>query len=185
MDSGSAEGYVNAFAVVGYLPEPLAGFVDNLRRELAPDCISKAHVTILPPRPLACSRETAWKQLREHMQGIEPFRVELQEVKRFPDSDVIYISIGEGYQDLEWLHSKLDHGHFKFCEPWFYHPHITLARQLDPARVAAGFDLATRRWSEFKHTRSFTLDHVTLVQNIVEDVWKDLEDYDMQPAHRI
>lgn len=185
MDSCSGEGYVNAFAVVGYLPEPLAGFVDNLRRELVPDCPSKAHVTILPPRPLACTRETAWKLLRDRMDGMEPFRVELQEVKRFPDSDVIYISIGEGYQDLEWLHRKLDYGYFEFCEPWFYHPHVTLARQLDPARVEAGLDLATRRWSEFKPSRSFTVDHVTLVQNISDEVWKDLEDYDLQPAHRV
>ena len=185
MDSCSGEGYVNAFAVVGYLPEPLAGFVNNLRRELVPDCLSRAHVTILPPRPLACSREIARKLLRERMEGMEPFRLELQEVKRFRDSEVIYISIGEGYQDLEWLHRKLDYGHFEFREPWFYHPHVTLARQLDPARVEAGLDLATRRWSEFKPSRSFTVDHVTLVQAVSDEVWEDLEDYDLQPAHRV
>jgi 2'-5' RNA ligase len=183
MDSGEGEGY-NAFAVVGYLPEPLAGFVDSLRRELVPGCTSKAHVTILPPRPLDCSRTAAAELLRERMQGMKPFGVELQEVRRFTDSDVIYISIGAGYQDLEWLHRRLDFGHFQFFEPWFYHPHVTLARQIEPAQVAAGFDLAARRWREFRHLRSFTLEHVTLVQSTSEDVWIDLEDCDLQAAHR-
>ena len=44
---------INSFALVSYIPEPLAGFLDRLRQELVPNCFLRAHVTILPPRPIS------------------------------------------------------------------------------------------------------------------------------------
>jgi 2'-5' RNA ligase len=181
MDGCGSEG-LNSFAVVAYLPEPLAGFVDALRQELVPACRLRAHITVLPPRPPACEPGVAWDQLRSAFQGLAPFPVELQEVGLFPVSQAVYISIGAGSQDLELLHARLNQGHFRFSEPWFYRPHVTLAQKLDPPDVNAALDLATRRWREFSGPRRFTLDHLTFVQNIGENRWRDLADCDLRPV---
>ena len=44
---------INSYALISYLPEPLAGYLDSLRCELVPRCQARTHVTVLPPRPLA------------------------------------------------------------------------------------------------------------------------------------
>ena len=69
---GSGEGadvpdsLINSFALVAYLPEPLAGCVETLRREVHTDEDGdvRGHVTILPPRPLAC---LAWSSAPRHL----------------------------------------------------------------------------------------------------------------------
>jgi 2'-5' RNA ligase len=171
---------LNSFAVVAYLPEPLAGFVDALRQELVPACRLRAHLTVLPPRPPACAQEAAWDQLKPALQGLAPFPVELQDVLLFPVSQAVYISLGAGCKDLELLHDRLDCGHLKFSEPWPYHPHVTLAQQLDSANVDATLELAVRRWREFSGARRFTLDRLTFVQNIGENRWRDLADCELR-----
>jgi 2'-5' RNA ligase len=180
MDGCNGAGRLNSFALVGYLPDPIGRFVNQLRRELVPQCSARAHVTILPPRPLACSADSAWRELRQRLAGEPPIQIELREVKLFPASDVIYISIGYGYEELERLHRKLANGHCLFNEAWRYHPHITLAQQLDPTGVAASLDLAVHRWNEFKSARCLALDHLTWVQNTWENDWQDLEQFDLQ-----
>jgi 2'-5' RNA ligase len=180
MEGCSSEG-LNSFAVVAYLPEPLAEFVDGLRRELVPDCRLRAHITILPPRPPECGKETGLAELKQVLRSVAPFTVELQEVQVFPVSQVVYISIGDGHQQLEDLHSRLDHGHFKFCEPWLYRPHVTVAQELDASRVTATLDLASRRWREFTGPRRFSVDHLTFVQNVGQNRWADLAECDLRP----
>jgi 2'-5' RNA ligase len=180
MDGCGSEG-LNSFAVVAYLPEPLAGFVDALRQELVPACRLRAHITILPPRPPACGPEAAWDELRLAFQGLAPFAVDLKDVALFPVSQAVYISIGTGGPELELLHNRLNHGHFKFREPWQYHPHVTLAQELGAANVTAALDLSLRRWREFSGPRRFLLDHLTFVQNVGENRWRDLADCELRP----
>jgi 2'-5' RNA ligase len=180
MDGCGSEG-LNSFAVVAYLPEPLAGFVDALRQELVPACLLRAHITVLPPRPPTCAQEAAWDELRLALQGFAPFTVELHEVLLFPVSQAVYISLGAGGRELERLHARLNQGHFKFNEPWLYHPHVTLAQQLDPLHVNAAQELAVQRWREFSGPRRFLLDHLTFVQNTGENRWRDLAGCELRP----
>ena len=44
---------LNIYALVIYVPAPLGRFLDDLRRELVPTYKPRAHVSVLPPRPLA------------------------------------------------------------------------------------------------------------------------------------
>jgi 2'-5' RNA ligase len=181
MSGCNGGGQYNCFAVVGYVPQPLAGFIDRLRRDLEPECPARAHVTLLPPRSLTCSPEAAWGQLRENLKRQHAFRVELQQVKKFELTDVIYLSIGSGFEELERIHRKLDFGLCRFNEVWGYCPHITLARPSENNGVPAKFELASQRWSEFKQPRDFLLEQVTFVQNTWGDHWTDLEHYRLAP----
>src|ERR1700683_782267 len=87
---------INSFALVTYIPEPLAGFLDRLRQEVVPNCFLRAHVTILPPRPISSSPEAAWEAVRAMAPLFAPFDVEMTHLEVFPVSDVIHISIGGG-----------------------------------------------------------------------------------------
>ena len=165
---------VNSFALVSYLPEPLAGFLDRLRTELVADCQSRAHVTVLPPRPLLSAVDDAWRELVDGFQDFEPFPVELGRVEVFPITQVLYLSVNAGHAELKRLHQTLNRGGLHFEEPFPYHPHVTLAQGLEPHQAAAAVDLAGVRWREFAHARAFAVDRLTFVQNTLENRWTDL-----------
>ncbi len=175
MDGCMGEGIlINSFALVSYLPEPLSGFLDGLRSDLVRECRAKAHVTLLPPRPLRASAEDAWQELKAGLQDFQPFRVELGDIEIFPVTQVIYLSVGRGRAQLERMHLTLNAGRLQFGEPFLYHPHVTVAQDLEPGDVAAAADTAARRWREFPHRRDFTVDQLTFVQNTLENRWTDL-----------
>ncbi|SRR5579875_46732 len=165
---------INSFALVSYLPDPLAGFLDRLRHELVPQCEPRAHVTVLPPRPLTAAPEEAWRDLEKALREVEPIRVELGQVEVFPVTQVLYLSIGAGHNELKRLHQALNRGLLRFEEPFRYHPHVTLAQDLEPQQVAGAVELAGARWREFQQSRGFTVDRLTFVQNTLENRWMDL-----------
>src|SRR5216683_2977282 len=102
MDSRNGGGQrINSFALVSYLPEPLAGYLDRLRSDLVKECRAKAHLTVLPPRPLLCKPEDAFQALTQKLQDFHPFRVELGEIEVFPITQVIYLSVALGNAELE------------------------------------------------------------------------------------
>ena len=73
---------INSYALITYIPEPLAGFLDRLRQELVPNCFLRAHVTTLPPRPLSASPEACWDLIRSLVPRFTPFEVTLGEIAR-------------------------------------------------------------------------------------------------------
>lgn len=166
---------INSFALISYLPEPLAGFLNSLRCELVPRCQAKCHVTVLPPRPLATGLpESAWRDLSDSLDSFPPFRVELTSIEVFPGTNVIYLSVGAGYRELERMHAALNTGPLEFAEPFEYHPHVTLAQQLTPEQVESAAARARSRWREFPSSHSFMVDHLTFVQNTLDNRWEDL-----------
>ncbi len=166
---------VNSFALVSYLADPLAGFLDRLRTELVEDCQAKAHVTVLPPRPLKCDIDLASRTLQARLHDFQPFMVELGQVEIFPVTQVVYVSVKAGHAELKQLHAKLNTGELAFEEPFEYHPHVTLAQDLASSEVAAAFEKASARWKDFPHSRSFLVDRLTFVQNTLENRWTDLQ----------
>jgi 2'-5' RNA ligase len=172
-------GQLNSFALVSYLSDPLAEFLNRLRRDLVPECVAKAHITILPPRPLKSSPEEAWQELRQGLHDFQSFRVELGEINVFPGFEAVYLSIKTGYQELERMHAALNAGGLAYDELFLYYPHLTLAQELPPQELAAKMELAAARWREFPHPRGFTLDKLTFVQNTLENRWTDLAAVDL------
>jgi len=173
---------INSFALVSYLPGPLAELLDEIRHDFAPESRAKAHVTILPPRPLLeFAGETsdqgiaeAMEQLRVRLLEFPPFKVALGEIEIFEGTQVIYVSIQNGFTELERMHAALNTGRVAFQEPYPYHPHVTIAQELAPEDVHNAAQFARWRWSEFKHSRSAWIDRLTFVQNTIENCWTDL-----------
>ena len=165
---------VNSFALVSYIPEPLAGFLDRLRQELVPNCFLRAHVTILPPRPISTSPEAAWETVRTLAPRFAPFDVEMTQVEVFPVSDVIHIGIGRGRAEMERMHAEMNVDGLKFPEPYPYHPHITLAQDLKGDEVDELARVARARWAENKLAKTFLVEKVFFVQNTRRKEWLDL-----------
>lgn len=165
---------VNSFALVAYLPEPLAGFLDCLRTDLVEESRAKAHVTILPPRPLICPVEEAWRELHDAVQDFQPIRVELGKIEIFPLTRVIYVSVNAGFAELKRLHDRLNTGCLAFEEPFDYHPHVTVAHEMERVCAEEAAEVARERWRKFSGPRCFEVDRLTLVQNTLENRWTDL-----------
>jgi 2'-5' RNA ligase len=130
--------------------------------------------------------EEAWAQLRFQLCEMSAFELELGDIEVFPITNVIYISILKGFEQLQGMHQQLNCGCVSFSEPFHYHPHITLAQEVPGCEVPAVLDIARRRWRECRYSRAFDLDCLTFVQNsIVPETgasrWLDLASVELQP----
>lgn len=172
--------HINLFALVVYIPDPLARFLDDLRRELTPGCLPRAHVTILPPRPLIFSVDTATEKARSIISGSAPFDVLLGGVQIFQSTDVIYIAISDGDRHLRELYYTLNTGSLASDEQYPYQPHITLAQELKPGQVQETYELAQKRWAAYPHSRRFRADRAFFVQSKDDGTWVDLADFRLQ-----
>ncbi|HUE02133.1 MAG TPA: 2'-5' RNA ligase family protein [Bryobacteraceae bacterium] len=170
---------LNVFALVMYIPGPLGKSLDDLRRKLVPGCNPHAHVSLLPPRPLAVEWPVASQQVRAIMDHWAPFEVELTGIEIFPETEVIYIEVGRGAAELCRMHAAMNAGTLEFRDPFPYHPHITLAQELPREDVAATNVLANRLWREFPGPRSFPAEHAVFVKNSLGNYWIDLAEYSL------
>jgi len=165
---------INSFSLVSYIPPPLASFLDNLRRELVPQTCHRAHVTVLPPRPLAIAADDAWRHIRALAPGFRAFEAALGEVQVFPVSGVVYLEIGPGADQLREMHAVFNSGALQAPEVFDFHPHVTLAQDIRADDAARIIDTARRCWAEFAGERRFCIDSVTFVQNTEANQWIDL-----------
>jgi len=171
---------INLFALVVYIPDPLAQFLDDLRRELTPGCLPRAHVTILPPRPLSTSAPVAIEKARSVVSGFAPFEIATGEVEIFNSSDVIYIAIREGDRELRELYRSLNNDALAFKEPYPYQPHITLAQDLKPGQVSEIRQRAQARWADYRGSRRVRAERAVFVQSKADCTWVDLAEFRLQ-----
>jgi 2'-5' RNA ligase len=165
---------INSFALVTYIPEPLAGFLDRLRQELVPNCFLRAHVTILPPRPLSSDPEPAWESIRELAKQFTPFEIQLGNIDLLPVSDVIYVRIAAGGEAMQRMHAAMNTGPLAYQEEFPYHPHVTLAQELKPDEVDELLHVARRRWAECPFPKTFRAEKIVFVQRTRQNQWVDL-----------
>lgn len=174
-----AEG-VNLFALVVYIQDPLARFLDDLRRELTPGCMPRAHVTILPPRPLSVGIPAATERARSVVSGFAPFDIGPGLVETFDSTDVIYIGIKEGERELRELYRNLSTGPLAYDEQYPYQPHITLAQDLKPGQVPEKYEMARKRWTDYPRSRRIRAERAFFVQSRSDCTWADLAEFPLQ-----
>jgi 2'-5' RNA ligase len=162
------------FALVSYLPDPLAWYLDRLRLDIDPACSPHAHVTILPPRPMHGEVKQAIEQLTEESRSFPPIDIELGDVEIFPASNVIYIELAQGRREIHALHDLLEHGSLKFTCKFEFHPHITIGQDLEPEYVEEALQLARDKWAAYDGPRHFVVEALSFVQNIAPALWLDL-----------
>ena len=170
---------LNVYALVIYIPDPLGGFLDDLRRELVPSYNPHAHVSVLPPRSLAVDWQAASEQARSIIESRPPFDVELTRLDMFPVTEVLYLEVGAGASQLREMNHAMNAGALHFPEPFVYHPHITLAQEVRHEDVPALSEMAKRRWQEYGGSRVFRAERAVFVQNTIDNLWIDLAEYSL------
>lgn len=173
---------LNDFALVTYIPDPLARFLDDLRKELVPGFTPHAHVTVLPPRQLTAPPEVLIDAIRSRMYEFAPFEIQAAQVEVFAETDVVFIGLSKGQDELRRMHRAMNTGPLAYDEPYPYHPHITLAQELSHGQAVELAELARRRWSEYPYQRAFQVDSFAFVQNVDRNLWLDLARFELAPA---
>lgn len=167
---------LNQYALVIYFPDPLARFLDDLRLELVKGCRPRAHVTVLPPRPLN-DVNAAIEQGRTMSAEFAPFDIEAGDVEIFSKTNVIYIGVGRGAPEMRIMHDVMNAHALRYDEPHQYHPHITLAQEFDPADTPRLFALAKERWESYRGPRVLHAERMAFVQNTTRNCWLDLAEF--------
>ena len=167
-------GLINSYSVVSYLNGGLGRFLDSVRQEMTPGCPHRAHVTILPPRPLFVDTTHAIEQCREIVSRFEAFNVTLGDVELFESTQVVKIPVLGGVPELKTLHDILNTGPFEHPEDYEYVPHVTVAQELPAETVATCLQLARERWSEFKSPEPVRIESLILVRQLTDGRRHDL-----------
>jgi 2'-5' RNA ligase len=168
------------YALVAYLKNPAGEFVENLRRELHPDLPHlAAHLTILPPRPLQGSEDSALQVLERICGNEEPFEVTLGDVGTFiPVTPTVYIRVDSGAAHMSELHSKLNTEALAYKEEWPYIPHLTIVKMSAELPAQTAFQMARDRWCHYSGSRRILLERLTFVREDIRDgtlnCWVDL-----------
>ncbi len=164
------------YAVVSYVHDPVAEFVEALHRELHPAKLQlPAHLTILPPRCLRGAESEAVEQLEEVCRHVQPFEVRLGDVETFlPLTPTVFIQIAHGAYRLRELHEQLNGGALWAEEPWPFMPHLTVCKFNQEAHAVAALPIARERWAHYLSRRSILVDQLTFVREAQPNAWTDL-----------
>jgi 2'-5' RNA ligase len=175
-DGQSGEQTLGQFALVSYIPDPLARFLDDLRVELTPGCNPRAHVTILPPRPLHNDVDVkdTIQLIVEECRNLPPFRVEPGDIRVFVKSNVVYLDIARGIDELREFYRVLNQGPLEYKESFPYHPHITIAQNIPPDQAPRLAAVAKEKWAGYRGPRGFTVSSLSFVQHVAPSIWTDV-----------
>jgi len=163
------------YALVAYVRGAAGEFVENLRRELHPDLPHlAAHLTILPPRPLQGSENTALQALERICSHEDPFEVNLGGMETFiPVTPTVYIRVDGAVRMCE-LHRKLNTEALEFKEEWPYIPHLTIVKMSSEKPAQQAFEIARERWTQYGGSRRILLERLTFVREDAQNCWVDL-----------
>jgi len=150
--------------------------VENLRRELHPDLPHlAAHLTILPPRTLHGTENSALQVLERICGDEEPFEVNLGSVETFiPVTPTVYIRVDGAASRMHALHQRLNTDVLACHEEWPYIPHLTIVKMTGEALAQKAFSMARERWAKYPGSRRILLERLTFVREDEQNHWLDL-----------
>jgi 2'-5' RNA ligase len=174
-------------ALVTYIPDPLRSFVDKLRQALPGGPAPQPHITILPRRPLKLAIDEALQQTRSILREVPPFEVELGKVRRFPETNYLYLGIRAGDASLRRLHDLLNTGVLHFGEEFEFRPHLTLGGPVGAEELDSVLERVESAWRSAAVPKRFTVDEVVLLwleANSPQGEWRPLFTYRLEEATR-
>jgi 2'-5' RNA ligase len=157
------------------LPEPYTSELQGWRERLGdPNAWAiPPHVTLLPPTELPSA---ALDDVEEHLRVIaaaeHPFILHLRGAGTFrPVSPVVFVSVAEGIGQCERLEERVRSGPLARPLGFPYHPHVTVAHDLDDHALdlafasLSGYDARFRVWG------------FSLFEKGPDDVWRPQRDF--------
>ena len=123
------------------------------------------------PRPLRTDPVSAYQRIREILAGFPAFELELTEICRFPTTNVLYLAVGKGREQIHELYRALNHGEFFHTEEFEFLPHLTLAYPSDLAaaeRIRIELD---QQWNQVRHLQPFIIDRAVFLSKAADGNW--------------
>ncbi|SED67650.1 2'-5' RNA ligase [Ruania alba] len=157
------------------IPEPYAASLVRARIH-ARDPLAHAippHITLLPPTDVPAD---AVADVHHHLASIasqqSPFVVELHGTDTFrPISPVVFVRLDSGVAECAQLQAAVNDGPVAQTLRFPYHPHVTLAHEVDDAALDAAFhDMAG-------FDAVFPVAHFCLYEHGDDGVWRDVSTY--------
>ena len=157
------------------VPQPYGGQLQRWRQKLGdPEAMRvPPHVTLLPPTGIPTERLAV---VEEHLRRIaaeeSAFAITLRGTGTFrPVSPVTFVQLAAGISDCERLESRVRSGPL-FRELKFnYHPHVTVAQDVDDEALEHGFtELAS-------YAATFEVWGFTLFEEGKDKVWRPQRDF--------
>ncbi len=148
------------FALVAYVPDPLASFLYQMRRSSSEAPCPQPHVTILPPRPLRVPAESACRAADAILHSQNQFEVQLSSVNYFADTNTLYLDISDGVSELHALHDSLNHGDLYHQEQFAFLPHLTVAGPVNPSHFPAVQQQVEDDWRASSFSPRFVLSEI-------------------------
>ena len=126
------------------VPAPYAGELQRLRASFGdPSARSiPTHVTLLSPTEIA---EEERSEIREHLQRVagmqQPFTMLLRSTGTFrPISPVVFVQVAGGISACERIEQAIRTGPLKRDVQFYYHPHVTIAHNVDDEAMDRAFN---------------------------------------------
>ncbi|MFQ4147729.1 2'-5' RNA ligase family protein [Arthrobacter sp. LAPM80] len=131
---GSPAPHADSLGVIISLPADLAAELSARRDRFAgPDAaVVPPHITLVSGRAT-----DSWEEAAEHVRKVaaagEPFTISLRGTGTFePLSPVVYLNVEDGAETCSHLHQELVAGPVEHLLEYDFHPHLTMAHNLDP-----------------------------------------------------
>ncbi|GAA3291988.1 2'-5' RNA ligase family protein [Dactylosporangium vinaceum] len=164
------------------IPQPWGGEL-TAARLAAGDPVAQhvpAHVTLLGPTEVDAAVLPA---IDSHLAAVarahRPFTVRLRGTGTFrPITQVVFVAVAAGIGECEQLHTAvLACAAIVPAAKFPYHPHVTIAQNVDPARLDAAFaDLAG-------YEAAFAVDGFTLFEHDDGGRWRPHAEYRLTAEH--
>ncbi len=126
------------------IPQPHSTVLTNWRRRVGDPAADLVwpHVTLLPPTPLdADDLPAVEKHLTEVAAAGRPFDMHLAGTGTFrPTSPVVFVQVSRGVGDCETLERAIRTGPLARALEFPYHPHVTVAQEVDDIALDAAYD---------------------------------------------
>lgn len=157
------------------IPEPFGSQLIAARRAVRDPQAAKvpAHVTLLPPTLLDDAYlDAVCEHLEQAASEQEPFTMLLRGTGTFrPVSEVVFVALAMGISECEKLERRVRSDILSQKLRFNYHPHVTIAHDIDPA----GLDEAFEMMADFE--AEFLVDKFTLFTYTDEGVWRRTADF--------
>ncbi|MEV6268076.1 2'-5' RNA ligase family protein [Kribbella sp. NPDC051936] len=131
------------------------------------------HITLLPPTEIGAGD---LELIDEHLLAVAArfprFRIRLRGTATFrPISPVVFVPLAEGISSCEVLQSQVRSGPLSVDLKFPYHPHVTVAHDLDKEALDRAYDAL----SEYDCT--FDVEHFSRYEHGADGVWRPQREF--------
>ncbi|WP_435299574.1 2'-5' RNA ligase family protein [Timonella sp. A28] len=157
------------------IPEPFAGELQRARKSFG-DPLADAippHITIVGPTIIEPAQlEEVHRHIASACTRVEPFEVHLRGSATFlPVSPVVFIQVVAGIAQCENLEREVRSGLLHHETRFNYHPHVTVAHDLDEASLETAFQ--TMAFYEAQ----FMVSDLHLFEHGDDNVWRPVKSF--------